>query len=89
MIKTIDTKLRPTHDEIAVFAYHLWESEGRQDGRDAEYWFRAQEQLCARNSQTGSARSSAAAPAAPAQREPEKKRKPANSTGARKQPAYA
>jgi hypothetical protein len=26
-------------------AYHLWELEGRQEGRASEYWHRAKEQL--------------------------------------------
>ena len=26
-------------------AHHLWELEGRQEGRDEEYWRRAEEQL--------------------------------------------
>jgi hypothetical protein len=30
-------------------AYHLWERDGRQDGREKEYWFRAlQQELAAR-----------------------------------------
>ena len=28
-------------------AYHLWENDGRPDGREKEYWFRALEQLLA------------------------------------------
>jgi hypothetical protein len=29
-------------DEIRLIAYHIWEEEGRQDGRDLEHWFRAE-----------------------------------------------
>jgi len=28
-------------------AYHLWEHDGRPDGREKEYWFRALEQQLA------------------------------------------
>lgn len=38
-------KQMPTDEEIAVRAYHLWESEGRSHGRDWEYWLRAKEEL--------------------------------------------
>jgi hypothetical protein len=38
---------QPTDEEIAVQAYYLWESEGRQNGRDREHWQRAREILCA------------------------------------------
>jgi len=34
----------PTRQQrIRERAYHLWESEGRPEGRDAEYWERARE----------------------------------------------
>lgn len=29
-------------------AYHLWEDDGRPEGREKEYWFRAMEQLLAK-----------------------------------------
>ena len=35
----------PTHDEIAQFAFSLYESRGRQDGRDMEDWLRAEQEL--------------------------------------------
>jgi hypothetical protein len=35
----------PTHDEIALSAFLLWESEGRQPDREMEYWIRAESQL--------------------------------------------
>jgi hypothetical protein len=41
-------RLIPTHDEIAQFAYGLYESRGRQDGNDIEDWMRA-EQILARH----------------------------------------
>jgi hypothetical protein len=37
----------PTHEEIAAYAYHLWEAEGRISGRDLEYWFQAKAHLLA------------------------------------------
>jgi len=35
-------------DEIARYAYHLWEAEGRLQGRDVEYWLQAKAHLTAR-----------------------------------------
>jgi hypothetical protein len=35
----------PSHDDVAVAAYHLWQVAGCPDGRDQEHWFRAIEQL--------------------------------------------
>ena len=32
-------------EEIAVLAHQLWNERGRQHGRDAEDWLRAEEQL--------------------------------------------
>jgi hypothetical protein len=34
-----------SHDEIARLAKQIWECEGRQAGRDMEYWLRAEGQL--------------------------------------------
>ncbi|MGV8841488.1 MAG: DUF2934 domain-containing protein [Bauldia sp.] len=31
----------PTDDEIRLRAYHLWDINGRQDGRDLDYWLQA------------------------------------------------
>jgi hypothetical protein len=36
---------QPTHEEIAVCAYLIWENEGRPEGRDEEYWYQATVQL--------------------------------------------
>jgi len=36
---------KPLHDQIAAVAYQLYVENGRQDGRDWEYWFRAEELL--------------------------------------------
>ena len=35
----------PTHDEIALCAFLLWEKEGRQPGRESTYWLEAEAQL--------------------------------------------
>jgi hypothetical protein len=40
--------LEAIHDRaqlIAERAYALWENDGRPDGRDQEYWFRAEAEL--------------------------------------------
>jgi hypothetical protein len=33
------------HDEIAKRAYAIWEREGQPDGRDADHWRMAEEEL--------------------------------------------
>jgi hypothetical protein len=35
----------PTHDEIALHAFLIWEKEGRQPGREMTYWLQAEAQL--------------------------------------------
>jgi hypothetical protein len=35
----------PTHDEIALHAFLIWEKEGRQPGREQTYWLQAEAQL--------------------------------------------
>ena len=35
------------HQAIAQLAWQIWLTEGRQSGRDREYWFRAEQQLLA------------------------------------------
>lgn len=35
----------PTHDEIALCAFLLWEKEGRQPGRETTYWLQAEAQV--------------------------------------------
>jgi hypothetical protein len=37
------------HEEIARLASDLWQTEGRQSGRDLEYWLRAEQQLAAKS----------------------------------------
>ena len=33
---------KPTHEEISRLAYHLYEREGKPDGKDLEHWFNAE-----------------------------------------------
>ncbi len=52
-MKTIETTApntasfyqEPTHDEIALAAFLQWEREGRQPGREMEYWCQAEVQM--------------------------------------------
>jgi hypothetical protein len=37
--------LRPTHDDVALRAYEIWEREGRPAGRDQEHWSLAESEL--------------------------------------------
>jgi len=43
--KNIDRRLYPTHDEIALLAYSLYEYRGRQEGHQMEDWLRAEREL--------------------------------------------
>jgi hypothetical protein len=36
---------RPSADEIARLAYHLYETRGRQDGNDVDDWLTAEREL--------------------------------------------
>ena len=46
---TKQTKIftEPTQDEIAAYAYKLWEAEGRPNGRDVDHWLQAKAHLTA------------------------------------------
>jgi hypothetical protein len=35
----------PTHDEIAMAAFLAWERDGRQPGREMQYWLEAENQI--------------------------------------------
>ena len=35
----------PTHDEISLYAQHLWQDRGCPDGRDTEIWLEAERKL--------------------------------------------
>jgi hypothetical protein len=43
--KQIRTITPPTHEEIAVLAYELWEIRGCPEGSSEEDWFSAERQL--------------------------------------------
>jgi hypothetical protein len=45
MGKNIGRRLYPTHDEIALLAYSLYESRGRQEGHQMEDWLRVEQEL--------------------------------------------
>lgn len=36
---------KPSHEEIQALAHRLWEMAGRPEGRDDEFWERAELQL--------------------------------------------
>lgn len=84
----------PTEQEIAEYAYFLWISEGRVEGRDLDYWLQAKAQLVtARAHEAGTLESMSSrkttveksAPLFPSARPTAKKRQ-ARST---REPAYA
>jgi hypothetical protein len=41
---------RPSHEQIAARAYHLWETYGRRAGTDRDDWFQAERLLLAESS---------------------------------------
>jgi hypothetical protein len=43
--KNIDRRSYPAHDEIALLAYSLYESRGREEGQEMEDWLRAEQEL--------------------------------------------
>jgi hypothetical protein len=43
----------PSKEEIALCAYLIWEREGRQPGRENEYWLQAETQLLATRAHEG------------------------------------
>jgi hypothetical protein len=47
-----EVDLSQYHEEIAVLAYHLWEESGYQHGNAEENWYRAQEEIRQRYSET-------------------------------------
>ena len=47
MSKLSKTPQKPTHDEIAACAQHIYENEGRPQGKAMEHWLRAENQLSA------------------------------------------
>ena len=55
MKTNIENHQRVRHEDIAQLAKQLWEREGRQAGRDLEYWLRAERQLLSDRKPTPSA----------------------------------
>ena len=49
MQTAVELKQTVSHGEIAMVARDLWQKEGCQNGRDLEYWLRAEQQLLAVN----------------------------------------
>jgi hypothetical protein len=47
-LASVAVAVPPTHEQIAVRAYALYEMEGRPHGRDAEHWARAEAELSLR-----------------------------------------
>jgi hypothetical protein len=47
MTKQTKSFTEPTQDEIAAYAYKLWEAEGRPDGHDFDHWLQAKAHLTA------------------------------------------
>jgi hypothetical protein len=45
MTKNTGGRERPSRDEIASLAYHLYETRGRQDGHDVDDWLSAEHEL--------------------------------------------
>lgn len=43
----------PTHDEIALCAYSLWEEQGHPENREVEIWLQAETQLRQSQNQQG------------------------------------
>ena len=42
MINTLTESKPITHEEIAHYAYLLWEADGKPEGRDVDYWVKAE-----------------------------------------------
>ncbi len=51
----IQNQAQVGHEAIAQRAKQIWEAEGRQGGRDLEYWLRAERELKARPQATPAA----------------------------------
>ena len=49
MTKDTGGRRRPSRDEIAALAYHLYEKRGRQDGEDIGDWLASERELLRRS----------------------------------------
>ena len=53
MKTTTENNRRVRHEDITELAKQIWEREGRQVGKDLEYWLRAERQLLSRSNRAG------------------------------------
>lgn len=44
-MKTSTSGKEPSHDEIALRAFLIWEKDGRQPGREMTYWLQAESEI--------------------------------------------
>ena len=51
----------PSHDEIALRAFLLWEKDGRQSGREMTYWLQAESEIRSADQQKAAAKAAQAA----------------------------
>lgn len=91
MTNTTESKTQPSHDEIAAYAYHLWEANGRRQGRDVEYWLQARTQLANRAAKASAAPTPESNGVATASKpeNPKKRKQETPATNNRPQPAFA
>lgn len=84
MTKQTKTFNEPTQDEIAAYAYKLWEAEGRPEGRDLDHWLQAKAHLTAdRQYEAGVLTGST-----PTRESDTKKKRAQNGRSSSRQPAY-
>ncbi|MGZ4961723.1 MAG: DUF2934 domain-containing protein [Limisphaerales bacterium] len=88
MTKQTKTFTDPTDNEIAAYAYKLWEAEGRPDGHDLDHWLQAKAHLTADRQYEAGVLGS---PTASREGDAKKKRKAEmqNGRSTPRQPAYA
>jgi len=48
-ISATDEMAAPTHEDVAQLAYSYWEARGNQGGSPWDDWFRAEQELKAKN----------------------------------------
>lgn len=82
MTKQTKTFSEPTNDEIAAYAYKLWEAEGRPDGRDLDHWLQAKAHLTADRQYEAGVLASPAATG-------KKRKETGNRANGTRQPAFA
>jgi hypothetical protein len=74
-----------TRDEVARLAQQIWEREGRQAGRDLEYWLQAEQELIGRRNLASPTRSR---PATAARVPSQRARKPIRLPDSTTKPVY-